>query len=604
MQGLEKKSVCRSGWLRQKVAGILMAGALLSGYGLSGPGTSEATPLYGPAPSNAAGGQPVPGGDFTPPPVPDQAVPSANGPGFNGPNSPGGPGNGSSPSLSPGGGTPGQGPGGAGSAGGGAPGTANGSQPPASTAPTFMSGALPNTSNPFLPNNISPGLISGPLENAYLLNGVPQMAAPLMSAVYRPFGLTYFQPNPFQVTPQGSVSLTGAFGEETNVNFSPTQPEAGGYYMIMPAVMYSTFDDYGYLSLLANASYYGFTTGNISPYLEEVGGLSAGSYLGTRVFVGAQDFVFNGSTPMMNGQPMQFLNGINGSYGNMADAEVGVALTPKVTFVESASDMYYGNEGYGAGFMNLQAVTSALNYMDKVNYLNASYIYQQGLFSDFPSFYANGASGTAMHQINPTTSLGVGGTVFYYFYQGLPGFDTTMYSYYGMFTRSLTRRLFLSAMGGWNAVVFENGQNFQAPEWDVNLGYSDNRFGVGVNVGEFMENANSFGIELGPEKVKEAMGYLSYVISPKTTAFGSVGYTEYDFLAAAPFSNSFFQTLSPTISYSGTFIEGTAGVSYLPYTWMTTTLMYNIIDGTTNIPNETIVDNIVMAMVTFTWNFK
>lgn len=576
---------------------------LLTGLFLTGSGVSEATPLYGPAPSNATGGQPVQGGDFNPPPVPNQAVPSVNGPGLNAPNPGGLPGNTPSPLLSPGGGGPTQGTGGNGSTGGSS-GTANGTQPPASSAPTFMNGALPNTTNPFLPSNISPGLISAPIENAYLLDGVPQMAAPLMSAVYRPFGLTYFQPNPFQVTPQGTVSLTGMLAEETNVNYSPTQPEPGGFYSIMPAVMYSTFDDYGYLSLMADAAYFGYDTGNIPPYLDEMGGITAGTYLGTRVFVGAQDFVFNGSSPLMNGQPMQFLNGINSSYGNMADAEMGVALTPKITFVESASDMYFGSEGYGAGFMNLQSVTSALNYMDKSDYLNASYIYQQGLFSDFPSFYSNGAAGTAMRQLNPTTSLGIGGTVFYYFYQGLPDYNTMMFSYYGIFSRSLNRNIFLSAMGGWNGVVFQNGENFQAPEWDVNLGYSDPRLGIGVNVGEFMENANSFGIELGPEKVKEAMAYLSYVIGPKTSLFGSVGYIEYDFLAAAPFANSFFQTLSPTISYNGTFLEGTAGVSYLPYTWMTTSLIYNIIDATTNIPNETIVDNIFMAMISFNWNFK
>ena len=597
MRRRENRDCQWDGLLKRGIVQVILIGLLLSGAGVS-----EATPLYGPAPSNAAGGQPVEGGEFNPPPSPNQAVPSANGPGFNGTSPAGLPENGPSPSLSPGGGSPGQSPGGAGT--GAAPGSGTASQPPASSAPTFMNGAMPNSTNPFLPNNISPGQISGPIENSYLLNGVPQMAAPLMSAVYRPFGLTYFQPNPFQVTPQGTVSLTGTFEEQTNVNFSPTQPEAGGLYMITPAVMYSTFDDYGYLSLLAEASYFGYDTGNISPYLDEVGGISAGSYLGTRVFVGAQDFVFNGSTPMMNGQPMQFLNGVNSSYGNMADAEVGVALTPKVTFVESASDEYFGNEGYGAGFMNLQSVVSALNYIDKSDYLNASYIYQQGLFSDFPSFYSNGVSGTAMRQLNPTTSLGVGGTLSYYFYQGIPEFDTTMYSYYGIFSHALTRRLYVSAMGGWNAVTFANGQNFQAPEWDVNLGYTDQRLGIGVNVGEFMENANSFGIELGPEKVKEAMAYLSYVIGPKTSFFSSVGYTYYDFLAAAPFANSFFQTLQPTISYNGTFLEQTDGISYLPYTWMSTSLMYSLIDGTTNIPNETIVDNLFIAMVSFNWSFK
>jgi hypothetical protein len=574
---------------------------LVIGFLLGGSRILEAAPLYGPTPSNAAGGQMVPGDNFTPPIVPNQAVPSANGPGFNIPNSNNASNNGSSSPTTNGG--PSQGainP----NSGSGTPEQAGGSQTPASTAPTFMNSTLPNTTNPFLPNNISPGLISGPIENAYLLNGVPQLAAPLMSTVYRPFGLTYFQPNPFQVTPQGSFSLTGSYGEETNINFSPTQPESGGYYMIMPAVMYSNFNDYGYISLLASASYFGYDTGNISPYFDEMGGVTLGTYLGPRVFIGAQDFVFNGSSPLMNGSPLQFFNGINSSYGNMADAEIGVALSPKVSFIQAASDQYFASENYGAGIMNLQAIIDSLNYMDKTNFLSASYIYQIGIMTDFPNFYSNGTTGTAMHQISPTTSLGVGGTLFYFSYQGLPDLNTKSYSIYGIFSHKLTRTVSFSGMGGWNVISFQNGETFQAPEWDVNLGYSGPRLSLGINAGEFIEEGTSFGIEMGPENVEEITGYLSYLISPKTMFFSSVGYSYYDFLSAYNFSNNFFKTLQPNVSYNGAFLEQTDGISYTPYTWLSTSLVYNFIEGTSNIPNETVVDNIFMAMITFTWNFR
>ena len=582
-----------------------------------GPGEVRGTPLYGPMPPNGAASGAVQGADVPPNQPPSGAVPSSNGPGFNGPASGGmlAPGSSPSPDM---GTPPGQAPG-ANQSPTGAPGSANGPQNPQSTAPTFMNSAMPNSSNPFLPNNISPGLLSQPLENAYLLDGVPQLAAPMMSAVYRPFGLTFFQPNPFQVTPQGSVSLTGDFETDTNIDFSPNHPEMGSLYSITPAVMYSNFDDYGFLSLMASAGYYGYTTGNIAPYLDETGGFATGTYLGPRVFVGASDYVFNGSTPMMNGQPLAFFNGINSAYGNMADAELGVALTPKITFVESASDQYFGDEGFGAGFMNLQSLMSTLNYMDYSNYLSASYVYQQGLMSDFPSFYSNGATGTAMRKINPSTSLGIGGNIYYYFYQNLPTLNTIMYSYYGIFTHNLTRNTTFSAMGGWNAVVFQNGETFQSPMWDVNLGYSDAKFGIGVNAGEFMENMNSYGIEMGPEKVKMAMMYLSYTITPKTSFFASVGYSSYDFLAPGGFSSpnnvftggyatNYFTTLQTNQSYSGSFLDEADGLSYQPTNWLTTTLMYNLIDFTTNISNsvsnQSVIDNQFIALATFFWNFK
>ena len=208
-------------------------------------GEALAVPQYGMAPANGVDSNQAPSGGAELPAAPNGAVPSYNGPGFNGPN-PAPSSNGSPAPPTSSGATSGGAPAPSGTQGA-APGSSSSaaSSPP---APTFMDSAMPNSANPFLPSVVSPGVVSSPIENSFLQAGVPQIAAPLMSAVYRPFGLTYFQPNPFQVTPQGSVSLTGAFGEETNVNFSPTQPEAGGYYMIMPAVMYSTFDDYGYLS--------------------------------------------------------------------------------------------------------------------------------------------------------------------------------------------------------------------------------------------------------------------------------------------------------------------------------------------------------------------
>ncbi|MHB8544298.1 MAG: hypothetical protein ACYC9S_09920 [Leptospirales bacterium] len=566
----------------------------------------SAGPLYGPPPNGAVVPDSVPGGGYTPPQAPDQTVPTYGSPGFNGNGTSGGnpQSSGSPPNqagqLNPN--LPGQ--------PGGYPGysqsPSNGTSPgqPVSDAPTFMNNAMPNSSNPFLPNNISPGLLSGPLENAYLQNGVPQLAAPLMSVVYRPFGLTYFQPNPFQVTPQGMVSLTGTFETDTNINFSPNQPELGSLYTISPAVYYSTFDDYGYLSFLASASYVQYDTGNISPYLDETGGVSAGSYLGTRVFVGAQDFITNGSSPQMNGTPLAFFNGINPYYYNLSDAEVGLALTPKITFVEAASDMYFDDGGYGAGIMNIQSLMSTLNFQDKTTFLSASEIYQQALFSDFPGFISNGVMGTAMRTITPTTSLGVGGSASYYLYQGSPSFNFLMDSYYGLLTHSLTRSLSVSLEGGWNVVTFYSGQSFQAPLIDLSLSYTSPRLGLGLNVGKYMENINSYGIEMGPEDVDVALGYLNYQLGAKTSLYSSIGYTYYHFLNAYNYANNFFNTLQPNVSYDGAYLDQSDGIFYKPYTWLITSLNYNMIDFSTNVPNETIIDNQFIAMVTFMWQFK
>ena len=570
-----------------------------------------AGPIYGPYPNNAASGELIPDQGYSLPDVPTGAVPTPGSPGFSGPNN-GVPGN-----ASPGSGAqPNNLPNNPGPVNPNAPqnGTNNPSQP-ISNAPTFMNNAMPNSSNPFLPNNISPGLLSAPLENAYLQQGVPQLAAPMMSAVYRPFGLTFFQPNPFQVTPQGTVTLTGIYGEESNINFTPSQTEWGSFFGITPAVLYSNFDDYGYISLFGSISYFQYNTANTPPFLDEIGGVSAGTYLGTRVFVGAQDFGYFGETPGMNGSPLGFLTGINPYYGNMADAEIGIALTPKITFVQGASDMYFDDSGYGAGLMNIQSLTDTLNYADRVNLLSISYNYQQGIISLFPSFISNGLMATAMRQLSPTTSFGVGGNASYFLYeqsQSPPSFfapnqyslDFYMYSYYGILTHRLTPSLSVSVQGGWNGFQFFSGQSFQAPMIDLNIAYTGPRLGLGLNVGEYMANMSSYGVEMGPEKTKSALGYLTYSLSRKTSFFSSAGYTYYDFLVPYGYSNNFFQTLQPNLSYSGSYLELTDGLNYSPLSWVSTSLTYNLIDFSTNVPNETIVDNIFLATVSFIWAFK
>ncbi|MHB1286925.1 MAG: hypothetical protein ACYCYP_10275 [Leptospirales bacterium] len=548
--------------------------------------------LTGPAPSGA-----TEGGLFSPPLPPTNAAPGGFGGQIDSPGSPGYTGqnqNGQANPQTPGQNVP---------ANQASPTQTQGTQNQnISPAPTFMNGALPNTSNPFLPSNVSPGLISGPMENQYIQSGVPALAAPLMSAVYRPFGLTYFQPDPFQVIPEGYASLTGTFETDTNINFSPNQPEMGSLFSIMPAVMYSNFDNYGYLSLLANASYYQYTSGNIPSYLDEMGGISAGTYLGTRVFVGAQDFFINGSTPQMTGSPFAFFNGINPYYENMGNAEIGIALTPKITFVQGASDMYFDMSGYGAGIMNIQSLTEAINYLDQLDFLSATYTYLQGTMSLFPSFISNGVSGSGMRKISSATSFGPGGNAAYYIFQNAPTDNFEMISYYGIISHTFSKSIIGSLEGGWNITTI-GGQTFQAPLVDLNLGYSGAHLSLGVNAGEFQMNGLSYGIEMGPENTYDAIGYLSYSLGSKTTFFSSAGYTYYQMYSAYNFSNNFFTTLQPNINYDGAYFDQSDGIFYTPYSWLQTSLTYNFIDYSTNIPNETIMDNQFIGMVTFKWQF-
>ncbi len=593
---------------------VFLAGAIFLSLQFSiWRGNAIGGPIYGPSPSGVVPGGQVPGGDANPPDVPSGLVPSLNGPGFNPPS------NGSS-STSGNNGQSGSQPNNLSNPmnpmNPNGPQTGSGNQgQPMSNAPTFMNSAMPNSSNPFLPSNISPGLLSAPMENAYLQDGVPQLAAPMMSAVYRPFGLTFFQPNPFQVTPQGAVTLTGMYGEASNVAYTTNQPSWGSFFSITPAVYYSNFDDYGYISLMGSASYYQYGAGGVPPYLDETAGISAGTYLGDRVFVGAQDMGFVGFSPGMNGSPLAFFTGINPYYGNMSDAEVGIALTPKITFVQSASDMYFDDSGFGAGIFNIQSLMDSLNYKDALNFLSLSYIYQQGIISLFPGFISDGVMASAMRMVSPTTSFGLGGNAsdFLYNQSSAPTnfFGSTagslnfyMYSYYGILTHQLTRSLSVSFQGGWNAVSFYSGETFQAPMLDLNIAYTGPRLGLGLNAGEYMENMTSYGVEMGPEKTKDILGYLTYSISPKTSVFSSAGYSIYDFLSPYSFSNNFFQTLQPNLSYSGSYLYLADGINYAPASWVNTSLVYNLVDFSTSIPNTAIVENMFMAMVTFVWNFR
>ncbi|MEC4682990.1 MAG: hypothetical protein VST70_04840 [Nitrospirota bacterium] len=578
------------------------------------PSLALADPIYGaPVPGTEAPSQEVPTAPVGPPAVenpegqgsqqdsPGQNQGSGAGPGNAGPynplqNEPNAPG---SPFGSPGqpGGQPGQ-PGQAGQNGQGGQ-----SAQPVSEAPTFMNGALPNTQNPFLPTGISPGTFTAPLTSLFELQGVPALAAPLMGQVYRPFGLSLYQPNPFQIVPQGYASLTGTFETDTNINYSPTSAETGSFYSITPAVAYSTFDDYGYLSVLANASYVSYDTGNIPSYLSEMGGISAGTYVGNRVFVGIQDLAMRGEMPQNTGSPIGFLTGVDPYFTNMGGAEAGFALTPKISFVETAMDQYFDMTAYGAGIMNIQSLTQALNYIDKTSMLSASYTYSQGLFSLYPSFISNTVAGTAMHSLTPTTSTGVGGSETYYMMQGDPLLNFYMITGYGLINHTFTHSLTASVQGGYNVVRFENGQSYPGPLLDLNVTYTSGPLSLTFNAGWFEENMMSYGVEMGPEDVKQALAYLHYRITPKTSFMISGGYINASFFNAPAFSNNFFQTLQPTQNYYMDSIVQTDGVFWSPNKWLTTSLEYNLVSYTTNLPSETIVDNQFIAMVSVYFPF-
>lgn len=430
------------------------------------------------------------------------------------------------------------------------------------------------------------------------------MAAPLMSTVYQPFGLTLLQPNPYQVVPQGSLSLTASAEYDTNVTFSSTQPTPGEIYSISPAIAYSNFDDYGYLSTFGSASYNQYDQGsNVSPFFDEMAGLSGGTYLGNRIFVGVEDFITHGDTPQNIGSPLVFLNGVDPYMENTSGATVGIALTPRITFVSTANDFYFDGTSFGAGIENIQSLMQTLNFNEGATLLSASYIYSQGIFTLFPGFISNGGMGTANRVLSKQTSIGVGGSYTYYEYQGDPLANFTMYSEYATINHLFNKRLSGSLEGGWNTVSFPQGQTFQSPLIDVGLTYAMPQMSIGINAGEYMENVTNYGIEMGPEKILSAMGFFYRQLGTKTSLTSSVGYAQYTFLSAPQVANSFFQSLQPSQSYTGTDMIQTDILTWKARPWLSTGLMYNLISFSSNIQSTTVIDNQFIAFISMYYSF-
>ncbi|MHB8368084.1 MAG: hypothetical protein ACYDBP_00155 [Leptospirales bacterium] len=556
---------------------------------------SLAAPFYGPSVPDAPGGSqgdqgsPASPGNPGSPGSPGQGgggIPGQPGPGPYNPLSNGqeGPGN-----PQPGTGTPsGNGQGGS----------------PESTAPTFMNGTVPNTKAPFATPGISPGTFTAPITSLYELQGVPALAAPLMGQVFRPFGMSLYQPDAFQVVPQGLVSLTGTLETDTNIDFSSTNPQVGSLYTITPAVAYSTLSDYGYFSGLASVSYDQYVAGPpISSYLDELGGLDAGTYLGNRIFVGVMDFALRGNSPDLSGAPVQFLNGIEPIFTNTLGGEVGLALTPQITFVETALDYYFDGTAFGAGISNLESLSETLEYVDRTNMLTASYTYTLGTFSLYPDFISYGVAGSAMHSLSPSASIGALGGYTEYIMQGDPLLDFTMINGAGTLNYTFTPLVSAALEGGYNVVTFATGQSYPGPLLDATLSYMTPRLSVILNAGWFEENQMTYGIEMGPVDIKQVMATLRYVLSQKTYFIASGAYTDYSFFQAPSFSNSFFKILQAGQNYTGSSVTESDGVFWTPKPWITTGLEYNFISFTSNIPIESVVDNQFIALVSLNFPF-
>ena len=479
----------------------------------------------------------------------------------------------------------------------------NNSSPSNNNAPTFMNGVLPNTPNPLLPNSVSPGSFSYPLTNFYEQAGFPTLAAPLMSAVFQPFGLSLIQPNPFQVVPQGMFSLTGTLEGDTNINYSPNQPQEGWLYSVSPAIAYSTFDDYGYLSVMGNIGLYEYpdNKAQIPSYLTELGSIAAGTYLGTRVFVGVQDFGERESFIYPSGSTLGFLNGINPYLMNTGEAEVGVAATPHLTFVQSAIDTYFDGSAFGIGLMNIQTLTETVNYKDYRNIVSTSYSYSMGQITAFPTFTTNTISESASHFLSPSSILGLGGSFNDFSYQNDSSLNFGMWSAYASFTRTISKSLSFSLEAGWNATQFQTGQSFSSPMLDFNFGYTSPKISLGVNAGEFQVNEQAIGVSFGPAKVEQAIGYISYNFSPKTYLSASVGYQIFDFMEAssfsAPYVNPAFQNLQSNTSYNGAFLSSGGGLYWKVRPWLLSGIMFNRYEFLTNVPNSSVTDNQLIALI-------
>lgn len=483
----------------------------------------------------------------------------------------------------------------------GQPGTTQqqGTQP----APTFMNGSIPGTEGPMIQNGTAPNNFAAPMAGLFQQAGYPDAAASLASAVYMPFGLSMFNVNPFQIAPAGFVAFTGAATYATNVDYASSNPTPGVFYTISPSAGYSTFDQYGFLSAFAGASLYEYTSGNLPSYLQENGSLSAGTYLGNRVYVGVREMVLRGSDLTQTGTPIGFLNGVSPYLYNILEGEIGIALTPKITFIQTANDFYFDGTSLNAGISNIQSLGETLNYRGMRNYLTGTYSYSQGSFSIFPNFISHGGSALATHSLSETTQLGAGGNYTIYSYAGGSSLSFTKGAAYGQFSHKFTPEFSASFQGGWNEIEFQDGELFQDPLININFQYVSGKGSLGINAGEFMINETNYGVELGPANVMEALAYLYYSMSPKTYLAVSGGITNYEFFKAPTFSNNFFQTLTPNGSYSAQYISQRDGVYWRARKWLLTGLAYQLIDFSTNVPQETVLDNEFIASVTLMFPF-
>ena len=160
---------------------------------------------------------------------------------------------------------------------------------------------------------------------------------------------------------------------------------------------------------------------------------------------------------------------------------------------------------------------------------------------------------------------------------------------------------------GYNVVQFTStGQSYPGPLLDANISYTSGHFSMTANAGWFEMDNVSYGIQTGPETVKQAILAMSYQITPRTTFSTSGGYSVAQIFNVPGFSNNYFQTpqtgtASQSFNYESLNISN--DLSWRPNNWLMTSLIYNIIDFSSNLPNETITDNQFIAMVSIYFPF-
>lgn len=493
--------------------------------------------------------------------------------------------------------------------------------PPVSSAPTFMNGILPGTGNAF---NNQEGMVPTGFGGAFMSNmidqGIPAEAAPLLSAVFSPFGMRLIQPNPFMVTPQGLVAFTGSEEFDTNLNDSSNNPEMGFRRELSPSAAYTTFNDTSYISALYSPSWVTYDKADISSELNQLADLQAGSYLGQHVFAGVTDSFMRTDLPT-SGSTLGLLNGRNPFYINTLNAELALAITPTITLVTNASDFYFQSSGGAVvnpdgtistiggsliGFSNVQTLGEDAWYRDGVNALTLSYDYSQGFYSIFPGFHSSTYGLTATRAISPILNLGVKGSYAPYDY----GSQTLNFNQYnGAFTISDVPNTYsaYSLEVGWNGIQFESGQSFQSPLFDVNAMYSGAVWMVDFNAGQYLRQSFAEGIAMGPLQADSAELFFLYNITPLVyfVSEGSVGVYNYlegvNFLQGTSLLTG--TSLTPGSSLVSHFIMESDGLFWRARQWLLTGFEYTLENTDSNIPGVGFINNRFIALVSLQYWF-